>query len=164
MRKRLTLLLIPVLLLCGCAGPQSNTESVYFYYYNVSALYDNTEDVIYAQPIYADMNAMALKDIVSKYLQGTASENMDIPFAAGTTVIEIKEATDALTVILSGECSGVQQLELTLAGSCLARTLFQFTQVQSITVQSEDGFSYAENDLTFTRSNILTADDLIPVD
>lgn len=162
MRKYLILLLVLVLLFCGCAGPQSSTESAFFYYYSVSALYDNTENVIYAQPINADFEKLSLKDILAKYLQGPASENLDLPFTKGTTVIEITEQPDALTVMLSGECSGMQQLELSLAGSCLARTLFQFTQAQSITVQSEDGFSYAENDLIFTRSNILTVDDLVP--
>ena len=164
MRKYMILLLALALLFVGCSSSINDSNSEYFYYYQASALYDNTEKIIYAQPISTGIKEMSLKEITSKYLQGPTLENVDPPFTKDTVIVEITEEADNLTIVLSNDCSAMQQLELSLAGSCLAKTLFQFTQAQSITIQSEDGFSYIEKDLTFTRSNILTEDELVPTD
>ena len=163
MYKRLIFLLIIALLLSGCAANNNSSDSIYFYYYSVPALYDQSSEIIYSKQINSDLNGLTLEEIISKYLQGPTNDGNSFPFPAKTTLVNLKVDTDALTVILSSECAKMQELEQTLAASCLARTLFQFCQAERIIVKAENGFEYTNEALIFTRTNILTDQDFAPV-
>ena len=156
MKKLLALLLIlsMVLGLAACAS----RSAVTYYYVRTSGDYQYgvTDGVIVGESREAAGHVDDLRYLLILYFHGPVSDHLRSPFPSGTTLDEVTREGDALHISLSSIVSVMDGTDLTLACACLARTCFDLTDVQSVTIFSE---GLGAVSMTLTRDSLLLVDD-----
>ena len=154
--KRFLALFLILALLAGFAAC-SETEAVTFYYLrNESAYQFGTPDAVIAgESREAAGHVHDLRYLLILYLHGPVNENLHSPFPSGTSLVNLEQHGTALTIRLSSIASAMKGTDLTLACACIARTCFEITDAQSVTVIST-GFGNVA--MTLTRDSLLLVD------
>lgn len=161
MKKLICLMLVFLLLLSGCTlGQERLKEPVSFYYlrsHSDSDAYQSffSEGVIGAESREASGHRQDLTYLLTMYLQGPLSEDLENPFPAGCRAIEIKQEDQTLSISLNAVVSQLGEMELTIACACLAKTCLELTGVDTVYMESRN----PDGDALFTR--IFTADNLL---
>ena len=142
------------LALTACTEP----DAVTFYYVRDESAYQfgTTEGVIAGEDREAAGHVHDLRYLMILYLHGPVSENLRSPFPSGTSLVTLEQTEDTLTIRLSSIASVMKDTDLTLACACIARTCFEITDVQSVTIMAT-GFGDAR--MTMTRDSLLLVDD-----
>lgn len=156
--KRVTCLLLLILLLCALAGchfeaRRGTAAPVEFFYPRKpgSFVYGAADGVIGSE-LREFSGHMGDPDyLLSVYLRGPLDSNLRSPFPAGCRLVKAEITDETLCVVLSSEFTALENLELTLACASLAKTglaLGGFNQIRieaasdaktfSITLHSDD--------------------------
>ena len=164
MKKKsvLTLLLILALLLSACGGEpaaKDGTRQVNFYYPRAQMLYGQEDGLITAEARSLPEGEPDYPALLQSYLAGPVSEELTLPVPDTVSVLEVTDETPTLTVTLNRAFSQLTGHDLTVAASCIAMTLLQFDQVQTVRIQAQNAFLAGQEALVFTGQTIVLADD-----
>ena len=156
MKRLVSLLLILALCLSltACANPNAVT---YYYVRNPDEyLYGVSDGVMVGESREAGGHVDNLRYLLILYLHGPISDHLKSPFPAGTKLVELNREGDDLTVQLTSMFTVLEGADLTLACACLARTCFELTDVQTVTVLA---MGWKTVSMTMERDHLLLMDD-----
>lgn len=161
MKKKIILLLLAVMLLCGCGMDTADPEeTVSFFYPRADILYGAQDGVIAAELREASISGNSLEQQLYIYLSGPKTEGFVSPFPAGTALLGIKQDQSRLTLTLSEEFFSLEGVDLTLACASLAQTCFGITDTVELTLRSGNG----EQRITIDRNSFVFFDDADAID
>ncbi len=123
-------ILIP---LCGCNIRRSVPSSVAFYYKSPA----QQEVITQPEKRVLPNDTMDLEEILSLYLAGPESTELESPFPAGVKVKSAVLENDTLHLVLSQEMAQLSGIPLTIACACLTETLQALTGADYIQLQAE---------------------------
>lgn len=164
MKRFLSILLIAVLCLSGCAiGQEQFKDPVTFYYLRDYSDLDNrdtffSEGAIGSEFREASGHRNDLNYLLSIYLQGPLDENLRSPFPIGCRPIDIRQDDGTLYLVLSPVVTELSEMELTVACACLAKTCMELVPVDTVQIEA------STLDGSVTVSRIFAADSLILAD
>lgn len=161
MKRTICLILISVLLLSGCSMiPAQSEDTVEFYYLrSVRAQEDYqayfSEGAVVAE--YRDVSGHRndLYYLLSMYLRGPVDSHLESPFSSGCSLIDVEQTGSTLTVRLSSGASLMDDLDLTVACGCLARTCMSLADVDTVQIQSLSVINEILFSITVTSDNLL---------
>ena len=158
-RVLIVLLLLGLVLSCWAC---SEKQSVTFYYVREEPAYlFGTENaVIVGENRDSASNIQNLHSLLILYLHGPLNENFQSPFPRGTSLVAVQPEGDQLTIRLSSIASAMKGADLTLACACLAKTCFDATDAETVTIIAT---GFGNISVTMTRDSLLLIDDAVPV-
>ena len=165
MKRWISLILVAILCFSGCSqGNNPNQNTVNFYYlrsYPNSGTYDSffSSGVIGSESREVPTDRQDLRYVLALYLQGPSDPELASPFPIGCKVLEFYEDEGCLTLILSRMITSKNDMDLTLACACLAKTCLELTDAETIQVESHNLDGKVLFTRVFTRDNVLLIDD-----
>ena len=160
--KRLLPGLLALFLLIVCFTSCTEQTFVTFYYVRPESAYQfgTTQAVIVGEQRESASNIQDLRQLLILYLHGPLNENFQSPFPRGTSLVDIQQEGDHLTIRLSSIASAMKGTDLTLACACLSKTCFDATDAERVTVIAT---GFGNISVTMTRDSLLLVDDSVPV-
>ena len=140
--KRLIMILLICALLSGCAFPAQNVKDpVEFYYLRSCSTNDDyktyfSEGAIVSESREASGHRGDLYYLLSMYLQGPLSSQVESPFPPGTSVTKVWQEGDHLYVNLNAAAANAEDLKLTLVWSCLAKTCMALSDATTVHIEA----------------------------
>ena len=156
MKRSLALLLSLCLAISMTACARQNTVTYYYVRDPMEYQYGTADGVMVGESREAGSHADNLRYLLILYFHGPVSDYLESPFPSGTTLEELTRDGDRLDIRLSGVVAIMDSTDLTLACACLARTCFDMTDAQSVTISAK--FTEAVS-VTIHRDSLLLVDD-----
>lgn len=141
MKMIISIILVIVLgvSLVGCNKQDEVMISpVTFYYRTQEVDYYSENGVIATEIIDIKGNVGDYTYILEQYLNGARSSTCTLPFPAGTTLIDCDVSQTLAQVTLSPHLTMLSDSELMIACICLARTLFDVSNVNSVQISAQN--------------------------
>lgn len=164
MKRTLSLILILALCLSGCAfGQDRQKEPVTFYYLREHSDSDDydvffTDGAIGTETREASGHRQDLNYLLAMYLQGPMDPDLESPFPIGSQVMDIRTDNGELTVTLNTIASRLNDMELTIACACLAKTCMVLTDAETVTIVSYGPDESILFIRTFNSDNLILED------
>ena len=165
MRKRLCLLLLPLLLLAGCRREEPARTAYELYFQEADLAYSAGEAPFRTETVYlydeeTDTASRLAEALMDELLKGPADETLKSTLPAGTSLLSLEIDGDRARVDLSAAYGSLSGVALTLADSAVAMTLSQVPEVSSvqITVQGRE-LAYRERQVLNIRDILLTPEE-----
>lgn len=165
MRKRLCLLLLPLLLLAGCRRVEPARTAYQLYFLEADLTYSAGGAPFRTETVYlydgeTDTAPRLAEALLNELLKGPADETLKSALPAGTTLLSLEINGDRALVDLSPSYESLSGVSLTLADSAIALTLSQVPEVSSvqITVRGRE-LAYREQQVLNIRDILLTPEE-----
>lgn len=160
MRRRIILSLIIICIFCtvGCSKGNNIEVPTNFYYCTTSIVYNDPNGVISPEVREAKSPGEDLTGTLNLYLQGPKSSNYYNPFPENTVVEAIMWDNSTLIITVSAQYNQLSGLDLTLASSCLAKTVMELTGQQAVKIQCAEGLLDGNPSITLTKDSLLLVD------
>ena len=126
------------LLIWFCMAGCNQAQKVSFYYPRTEIQYGISDGVIAAEARELSDSEYNLEYILKLYLEGPVSQDLHTPFPAGTALISVSIEEGQLTLTLSESFQQLENLEYTMACTCIASTCLSLTDAKSVTILSGD--------------------------
>lgn len=153
------IILLLILALSGCSGKNNTVEQpANFYYCTSSISFDTAHGVIAPETRDIAGFEQDLTALINHYLRGPNSSNLTSPFPNGSAVLWINQSDRELTLIMNQQFTQLTGLNLSLACSCISKTIFSLTDFESITIRARDTNLDGTKSVTMTRDSILIQD------
>ena len=133
--KRLISFALACLLLCGCTPNQEDT-GIRFYYPRKDYVYSVTGGSVAWES--RDVTQEDLSYLLRLYLLGPQDEDLEAVYPADIRLESASVAGGTITVTLSPVGNRLADITFTLAGACLAKTCFDFSNASTVIIQSGD--------------------------
>lgn len=134
--KKCTLLLLALTLLLGIVGCRQRSEEIQepvnFYYLTDLTTQDDFDQVIMTE--VRESSGYTTDELLDLYLAGPICEGTTNPFPEGLSVVYLRRQGTKSIIILSEQLLQLSGLDLTLACSCLASTMFELYGCQSVEI------------------------------
>lgn len=168
--KKLTasvLLILWILTLFGCGFRSGDVkEPVEFYYpwadLETQLKQDPASTVIGSESREASGHTGDLDYLLSMYLRGPLDSQLSSPFPAGCKIVEIRPDGQTLRITLNSAFAQLEDLDLTLACACLARTCFGMTNAAQVRIEAAAPDDNSSVSITISRTDLLLEDDSTP--
>ena len=165
MKRSISVILSFVLLfyLSGC-DKQKNAElqvPINFYYCADPIIYDTEYGVIAPELRDADGYTDDLMHLLEMYLKGPISDHLKSPFPHNVSITQLTQNGDSFYVIFSEEFSELSGLEQTLARACFAKTIIEYTHVESIQFSYEGNATGGRQTVTIKPDSFLFSSETI---
>ena len=154
--KRTLILFLILCLLLGCAACTQPAENTCTFYY-----LRPLENIQYGQPdalvapVVREIANEELEYLFQLYLDGPQDDNYVTPIPTGTHLESLYWEENTLVLVLSEEFSGLEGIQLTLAGACLAATCHALADARDIQVRSgEEIYDFNLNNFTFLDNSV----------
>ena len=170
MKRLLCILLILALCLPGCALKKNRMqEPVTFYYLHKHETEDQYDTFFTSGAIGSEMREAAnhrdnLPYLLALYLLGPTSEELDLPFPTGTKLQKIHMENKSLTLTIRTVSTLQNDMELTIACACLAKTSMELVDVDTVTIEFLDSDAHFLFTRTFNANNLVLEDSYIPTE
>lgn len=167
MKKILSLLMVLALVctLSACAGKKRELISpVNFYYRSTSESYGTQSDIICFEQRESFGHEEDYAYLINNYLQGPTTGEQISPFPAGTTLISLDLVKDKVIVVLSSHISLLSGAELSIACTCLARTLHEMTGMKGVQISSQGDLLDGMESITISIDDYVLVDSYIPTE
>lgn len=154
-------IILCVVILCTLVGCTQNTRlsaPVTFYYCFSDIDHQGTRDVFGTEQREGKQFAEDIVGLLNEYLKGPDSDKLYNPFPEGSAIIDARREGNVLTLYLSDRFDRLQQEKLTLALSCLAQTVFEYTSVPVLLIIPSGTFIDGSNYKTFTPDSFIYSD------
>lgn len=151
--------LITVLLLSSCGSGSENPQNpVNFYYCNRTIAYNSESAIITAEILESSSSENSLAEFLTSYLAGPQSEELYSPFPAGTDVMYYERDNDTMHIYMTAEFADLHGADLTIACTCLAKTLYELTECKTIVISVPDHFLDGNTSIIMDIDNIILQD------
>lgn len=127
--------LILFLTMSGCMSHTNYSDPVTLYYPRLEYTVGKEDSVIASELREAD--GLTRAEWVTSYLNGPESSELGNPFPAGTELIDLQQEEDTVYLILSDAFAALSGIDLTIACTCLARTVLQETDAVRVSIRAE---------------------------
>lgn len=163
MKKVLSFLLIPALLLglCACAAPrteQALTQPFDFYYRSEQTDYDAATGALGVETRDLGRSALTDEALVRLYLEGPQTEGLVSPFPPNVELLGVSAGGTLMTVRLSEEYSRLQGVDASIADACIAKTLLGLSNVRRVRIVSLDQDGGELRSVTLDNGDIQLSD------
>jgi len=149
------LLFLLVFSLCGCSRV-SGTATANFYYSASDPQYHTQSSIIQSEVRKVDTNLSDLEGILELYFEGPNSGQLESPFPAGTELKTVQPGKEITTVVLSDQIGTLSGVELMIACACLATTVMEITQADTVQIRAETALLDNQEFLEFTTQSLLS--------
>lgn len=164
--KKILCLLLSILLtvsISACRKKQDKPVEPINYYYRTRQLqYGTSQDVISAEVRDQFGHSEDYVYLINDYLLGPKTETCISPFPAGTNLIQLELVKNKAIVILSAHITLLTGAELTIACTCLARTVQEMTGMKSVQISTERDLLDGEIAVIIYEDDFVLEDDYIP--
>ena len=165
MRKFLCILLALscVLGICGCQKEEKIPDNAVAVYYKIANYDYDAEDGMIGQS-YLDTagHEEDYSYLLNAYLQAAPGEGFAPTFPDGVSIVRFRLETMTANVILSSHIKACKGMDLTIALSCLTKTIISMTGCTEVIFSAEDTLLYGEKFITLNADSFLLADDSVP--
>lgn len=153
------LALIILLPLFGCSvnTTQNFTAPFAFYYCTKSLSYDTPSGVVAYEMREGSGYENDPAALLELYLQGPVSTQLTSPFPTNVKITHYLATEDRVQIVLSKEFSSLQGIDLTLAATCLAQTIFEMIDTDTVHIAFETE-SKKRQSIIITAGNYLFSD------
>lgn len=160
MKKTVCLILSLCLLLTisGC-GRDSIKVPGEFYYRRTQTLYGNPDGVIAPEQREIEGIAQDPGALLQVYFQGPDTIGLESPFPRGTRVEQWEISGDTLHLTMSEAFAAISGVELTIACTCITRTVLGIFDVEQVQFQVADGLLGGQKELIMSADRISLSDD-----
>lgn len=156
MKKTLSVILILTLvfILSSCTKKTDlPTTTVRFYYKSTSVEHGTENGVItWEDRVIPGVNNDTVS-IIRTYLEGSKKAGCIMPFPGGTRLKVYDQTQTKAVVLLSTEAAMQTDAQFTVASICLARTIMDITNVQSVEVCVDAGGGSEQKSIIITPDN-----------
>lgn len=163
--KRNVYFILAVLLMLsfpGCSGKDNTIERPADFYYCTSSIsFDTALGVIASETREIAILEQDLTALINHYLCGPKASNLTSPFPSGSAVLWINQSDSEITLVMNQQFTQLTGLNLSLACSCLSKTIFSFSDVESITIRAHNTNLDGMKSITMNRDSILIQDRII---
>lgn len=157
MKKKLTLVLLCLLLLSGCGRKGKPLfEPVYLYYPRVEFDYGSADSAITWEAMDGTGHMDDYFYLLAEYFEGPIDEGLYNPFPPGTELLSTELTEEGFLLKLTEEALALPEHRFALGCSCLSMTCFELTEAQAVTIHC------GEKSLTNHREEMLLFDDYTP--
>lgn len=158
MRRVFSLFLILCLLLTGCAEAEPRQPGT-FYYRRTDTAYGTVDGIIAGEQRELALTHDDLGAILALYFRGPESPELESPFPRDTAVTDWSVEGDVLTLTMADSFAAINGVELSVACTCITKTLVGLTDVRQVRFQVENGLLGGEKILTMSEELISLSDD-----
>ena len=161
MKKRLCLLLLPLLLLSGCRREEPARTAYQLYFQEADLTYSAGEAPFRTETVYlydseTDTSRRLAEALLNELLKGPADETLKSALPAGTTLLSLEIDGDRALVDLSPSYESLSGVALTLADSAIALTLAQIPEISSVQITARGReLAYRERQVLNIREVLL---------
>ena len=165
MKKRLCLLLLPLLLLSGCRREEPARTAYQLYFQEADLTYSAGEAPFRTETVYlydseTDTSRRLAEALLNELLKGPADETLKSALPAGTTLLSLEIDGDRALVDLSPSYESLSGVALTLADSAIALTLAQIPEISSVQITARGReLAYRERQVLNIREVRLTPEE-----
>ena len=160
--KRIFSILILICLLFSLTACRQESDPVVepanFYYRNSDIAFGAEDGLI---SVYVaetkDLNGKII-DILNLYVKGPYDSRHKFTFPSGTTVLRCNVSGDTTFIMVSNEFARLTGIDLTVACTCLAKTVMDLTGTDKITISASDVPLEGNTSITISRGNVLLKD------
>ena len=160
MKKLIACLLIFNLLLpfSGCAKSKVQVPGT-FYYRRSEITYGGSDGVIAAE--IRELSGMKgnLNAILTEYLKGPQTFGLESPFPRDTKVEHWSLDNGTLLLTMSQSFAAISGVELTIACTCITRTMLELLDITQVQFQVPEGLLGGARMLTYSSELISLSDD-----
>lgn len=149
MKRFLCLFLILCLFLSGCSSRLK--EPVTFYYIR-SEYQEDMDSIIKSEEREASGHRNDFSYLLALYMMGPADEDLRSPLPYGTIILKSDLKSTGIQLELSDTSKTMTDAEFSLACACLALTCLDYTQANTITINSGD------RSVTMSRDTLILHD------
>lgn len=166
MKRLICLLLVVICIgtLCSCAKKETIRQPVTFYYCAETIDYNSTTGVIVPETREGYGYESNLTSLINLYLQGPIHQGFFSPFLKGTSVLNISSDAEVSTIMLSKNFSELSGYQLTLACTCIAKTLMELTGCRIVRIGAQDAVLDGNAYIQMTEDSILLIDHYTKLD
>ena len=167
MKRIVCIILIFTTLLLACSCAKQNLrlkEPVDFYYKARHIQYDTAENVISSEQREGFGHTDDYKHLIEQYLYGPRSAKCISPFPAGTTLEQLDLLKNKTIIVVSSHLSLLSGYELTIACTCMAKTVAEITDVEKVQIISKDSLLDGQESITLDTDDLIFEDIYIPQD
>lgn len=158
MKKAICLILVAFLLCTLTACENKKIENpVNFYYLRAKYTYGSADSVISAEiHEYPDTNNTA--GLITQYLKGPQDSLLTSEFPFGTKLVMLQQQDSSISITLTDHISRLSGVSLSLACVCLAKTVMEYTGVNTVFISAETKFLANKSYIIITADDILLFD------
>ena len=161
MKKRIFCIFAILLVLSfpACANQSSYIEKPADFYYCTSSIsFESEQGVIASEIRESALYQHDLTALINYYMRGPSSTNLTSPFPTGSAVLWINQNNDGIILVMNQQFSQLTGINLSLACSCLSKTVFSVLDTESITIRCRESTLDGNETITMTRDSILIQD------
>ena len=128
MKKRILLILIGILLLCGCTEskkPVQMIQPVSMYYRTVQTDYSAEDGVIRAEVRDLGAGSLTDKEVFERYFNGPESKDLVAPFSQDIKLSDVTRNGNRLDVYLTQKDNSLSEFDQTLLNICLVKPVLK---------------------------------------
>ena len=151
------LILSSIFCLLGCGEKESEMQAD-FYYVRKEYVYGQ-EDGVMAAEIRNITEFSNAQETLEAYLTGPENPSLELPFAAGTEIIDFLLLGDKLYITLSSHIVTLSKANQVLACTCLARTVMELTGIQEVHFATDSNAVARMDPIVITSDSYLLFDD-----
>jgi len=143
--------------LSGCRDQRSADieEPVNFYYCTDPIVYNAKDGVLSSELREANGYTDDLMHLIELYLKGPVSDQLKSPFPAGIKITQFTQGENYLHFVFNEKYSELSSLDQTLARACFAKTIMDYTQVETIQISFESTVTGNRQSVTIKSDSIL---------
>ena len=164
MTKRILILMLALLLLCGCVRteqPVAMVQPISFYYRTAQIDYSAEDGVIRAEVIDLGENVYTDLQIFRRYFEGPVSKELLSPISQDTELTDVSRSGSRLDIHLKQDTSSPAELDHTLTYACLAKTGLALEGVSKVRIYinyQDYSERYSKRYIDYTANSILLYD------
>ena len=158
--KRLIAIIMVIIISIGLIGCGQNSDirvPLNFYYCSDPVTYNSQTGVI-APEVREGSNITGLHDALNVYLDGPVSDGYRSIFPKNTSIVDISQSEDILTVVLSDEIASLSDHKLTLACIGLSLTALELCDCSFVRIYAENSDLSSSPFIEINRRNLLFID------
>jgi len=152
MKRIICSILMLNLFLSGCSVLGERIKDPVVFYYVREEYQQDMDSVIGSEIREASGHRNDLSYLLALYTMGPSKETLRSPLPKGTTITTLGNDQDEMLLELSDASQKLTDAEYTLAAACLARTCWELTDTETITVVCGD------RTVSITKANLLLLD------
>lgn len=157
--KRIMTVFLAIVMLCllGCTKEKEVIQHPVNFYYHSNLSSDENFDQIIIAEIREGANCSS-EELISQYLLGPNSNELENPFPEGIHLVSLRVDAKRIIISLSESFSQLDGIDMTLACSCLATTLFDLYDCNTVEIVSEGLFVSGKSSVVLQREDLILFD------